>query len=539
MTTSLEKTQGAEVETQGRASQAIHDYRAALWVRKWSILGVTGLVLASVLFFSFRQTPIYESRTRVLLEPRGLPEEQTASAEGPNMETERQLASSLSIARVVVDRLNLRLDPGAVLEHLSVSAPVETEILEFTYAHPRPSEARRRSQVFAEAYLDYRREQALDKYLASSQSVQKRLGVLNQQLQRVHRSIARERDGANKAALQTQANSLVTQIAVLQQKLSDVSPGRDIEVGEIVEPALAPSSPARPNHPLNGGLGLMIGLVLGLGVALLREYLDDRVRGRADLETYSRSPVLAVVPNVPSWRKPEDAFVIALRDPTSAAAEAYRQLRTNVMFSALQRGAKKLLVTSAQGQEGKTSTLANLGVVLARAGTRVILVSADLRKPRLHEFFDGVDNSVGVTSVLAGRASLPQALQQVGVENLRLLPSGPIPGNPAELLASEGMWRILADLHRSADFVLIDSPPLLPVADATVLVPFVDAVLFLADGRHATRRAIADARTQLDKVDAYCMGAVLNNVDPSKVRTYPSYYPYREERSQMAGRGTA
>jgi len=214
--------------------------------------------------------------------------------------------------------------------------------------------------------------------------------------------------------------------------------------------------------------------------------------------------------------------------PKSAVSEAYRTLRTSVMFSALQKGGKTIMVVSATAGEGKTTTAANLAVSLADAGKRVILVSADLRKPRVHRFF-GLENTVGLSNVLAGEVKPWEALQDPKVDNLRVMASGGIPARPAELLQSEQMGELIVELREVADFVILDTAPILLVTDALALAPLVDGVVFIADSQGTTRGAVAHARENLEQVNAPILGAALNNFDPSKGRSYyyPYYYPYR------------
>ncbi|MGH2657975.1 MAG: CpsD/CapB family tyrosine-protein kinase [Actinomycetota bacterium] len=268
-----------------------------------------------------------------------------------------------------------------------------------------------------------------------------------------------------------------------------------------------------------------MGLALGVGLAFLRERLDDRLRGRGDLEARAGAPVLAVVPHASSWKKRKEARLVTVTEPRSAPSEAYRTLRTSLLFTASQKGVRKVVITSSQDEEGKTTTVANLGMVLAQAGKRVVLVDADLRKPRLHRFF-GVENRVGLTNVLAEEVQPPEAVVQSGVPNLVLLPCGPVPGNPAELLSSDAMGAMLQHLGKIADFVVVDSAPVLAAADASILATYADAVLMVADADRATRGSVAHARVQLDQVNANVVGAVLNNFDLSKARAYPYYYQY-------------
>ena len=455
----------------------------------------------------------------------------------PNMQTESKLAGSRTIAALVVQKLNLAEGSDALLENLTVRVPTESEIIELEYSHSDPAEAQRRAQAFAETYLEYRRDQALTDLRASAQEAQERLDRLNERTERLQRQLARATNPADQAAVQSNIDALGGEISLLQQRVADLSTRGNIRIGAVAEPASIPTSPASPNHLLNAALGGLAGLVLGVGVAFLREYLDDHIRGRSDVELYSGAPVLAMVPRVSSWQKSKEPLLVALKEPDSPAAEAYRQLRTNVLFAASQRGTKTVLVTSCQAEEGKTSTTANLGVTLAGAGKRTILVSADLRKPRLHRFF-GVQNGKGLTNVLLADSRPVEALQQVGVDGLRVLSSGPVPGNPGELLGSGGLRKVLAELQQAADLVLIDAAPILPVADASALIPIVDAVILVVDASRVTRSDLAQARQQLERVNAHLLGAVLNNVEGSRMQSYASYSAERDL-YQESTRGTA
>ncbi|MDQ4005709.1 MAG: polysaccharide biosynthesis tyrosine autokinase, partial [Actinomycetota bacterium] len=361
--------------------------------------------------------------------------------------------------------------------------------------------------------------------------------------------IDEELDGANtpseELALQSERDVLLSQLGVLQQELSELTPS-NLSVGQVVEPALLPSDPASPNYLLNLGLAALLGLGLGIGVAFLRERLDDRLRGRTDMEAQAGAPVLAVIPRVGSWRKRGDAPVITITEPKSAASEAYRTLRTALSFLATEHGYKVFLVTSPHPEEGKSVTVSNLAVSFAQAGKRVVAISADLRKPRLHRFLPGQTNGKGLTNVLAGETESVDALAHPGVQSLRMLQSGPVPGNPSELLGSQRMGQILDELREMADVILVDTAPVLAVADALTLAPFADAVLLVADAENTTRGAIAHARHQLDQVNANVVGAVLNNFDPSKAAAHPYYQQYyyvyryeepKERRGLRRGKG--
>jgi capsular exopolysaccharide synthesis family protein len=183
------------------------------------------------------------------------------------------------------------------------------------------------------------------------------------------------------------------------------------------------------------------------------------------------------------------------------------------------------MVASANAGEGKSTTAANLAVVLADSGKRVVLISADLRKPRLHRFF-GLETEPGLSNALAGESTVWDTLQAPQVENLRVMVSGPVPARPTELLQSEAMGELVADLRDVSDFVIIDTSPILPVADALVLAPLVDGILLVADASITTRSAVTHTRELLDQVDARLVGAVFNDYDPSRDRGGAGYYGY-------------
>jgi capsular exopolysaccharide synthesis family protein len=227
---------------------------------------------------------------------------------------------------------------------------------------------------------------------------------------------------------------------------------------------------------------------------------------------------------VSSWPKGED-YLVTKAEPKSPVSEAYRTLATNVFFLASRQELQVVLMTSSMGGEGKTTTSANLGVALARAGRRVVLVSVDLRRPRLHRFF-GLRNDVGLSSALAAEGRLEGAIREPGLPNLRVITSGPTPTHPAELLASQAMADVVQKLRKVSDFVILDAPPVLAVADASVLAPLADGVLVVIDPDHASRSLLTQARNQLDNAGANVIGGVFNNFDPRDGSTYP-YYHYR------------
>lgn len=219
--------------------------------------------------------------------------------------------------------------------------------------------------------------------------------------------------------------------------------------------------------------------------------------------------------------------LITITNPRSPIAEAYRSLRTNLEFSSLDRPLKTLIVTSAGPDEGKSTTLANLAVTMALAGKQVILVDCDLRRPSLHRIF-GVRNGVGLTIMIVDDEALRNPpFQETGASNLWLLPSGPLPPNPSELLGSRRMEEIIASLTEKADIVLFDAPPIIAVTDAAVLSSKVDGVLLVINAGRTKREHAQRAKALLEKVNARLVGAVLNNV-PFDVSLH-RYYAEQEQ----------
>ncbi len=212
--------------------------------------------------------------------------------------------------------------------------------------------------------------------------------------------------------------------------------------------------------------------------------------------------------------------LVTLTQPRSAAAEAYRTLRTSLEFSSLDHPLTTLVVTSATSDEGKSTTLANLGVALAQAGRRVAVVDADLRRPSLHTLF-GLPNTAGLTSMLLDEAQMAQPPFQAGpTPGLRVLTSGPLPPNPAELLASRRIEAILQRLREEADMVLFDAPPLMAVSDAAVLAARVDGVILVVQAEKTKREHVQRAKAQLERVHAHLVGAVLTDVKPDRSMSY-------------------
>ncbi|GGF12769.1 polysaccharide biosynthesis tyrosine autokinase [Subtercola lobariae] len=273
----------------------------------------------------------------------------------------------------------------------------------------------------------------------------------------------------------------------------------------VLQQALVPTTPYSPNTRINILIGAMIGLVLGIVVAILRYALDTRVRNEHDVELVSAAPILGGIAY--DSRTTERPLVVQ-DDPRSPRAESFRTLRTNLQFIAATNKPRSYVITSSVPGEGKSTSSANLAIVTAAAGTRVIMIDADLRKPKLAEYM-GIEGGAGLTDVLVGRVELADVVQRWGTHSLDVLPAGRIPPNPSELLGSSAMIELIAQLEKDYDLVLFDAPPLLPVTDAAILAKHTGGALVMVGSGRVHRGQLKGSIAALQNVGSSIAGIVL------------------------------
>ena len=293
-------------------------------------------------------------------------------------------------------------------------------------------------------------------------------------------------------------------------------------VVRVVEPAATPTSPSSPGLPVTLALGLLAGLAIGIGGALARHALDTSVKSPDQLRELTKAPNLGAIAfdaGVP--KRP----LTVQEDPQSPRAEAFRQLRTNLQFLDVDAPHKVIAVTSSMPSEGKTTTLANLAIALASAGEQVLVIEADLRRPKLADVL-GLERSVGLTSILSGRVRPEQAIQHWSGGVFDVLASGPLPPNPSELLASQHMSALLGDMRHRYDVVLLDTPPLLPVTDAAAVAPATDGAILVCRFKNTTRDQVGAAVTALGAVSTPLLGTILTLVPSRGPRAYAQYNAY-------------
>jgi tyrosine-protein kinase len=530
-------------------SVELRDYLSLLRRQLAVIVAVTLLGAAAAAAWTLRRTPVYESTASVLV--RAI----TSNTFDPgqrvdqqlNMFNQRQLAQSEPIARAAGRALRTTLTPAELLDHVEVEVPANSQILRFHYRDTVPLTAQRGADAFARAYLAFREAEARAQVRASQRTLQRDIASLQRSSAAAER-ILRDPDlpTAERQAAQARMAALNNRLQPLLNQLNGYLT-LDFTPGTLIAPAALPTRPASPNRRLDVGIGLLVGLFLGIALGLVRDRTDHRLRGRQELAERLDRPVLATIPKLSRWirrgrlrrtRRPRHSLVTQ-EEPNSPAAEAYRTLRARMARFASQLDLGSVMVVSAGVGEGKSTTAANLAVVLAETGKDVLLVSADLRRPRVHHFF-GLPSKTGLANLLTDARPPDQARRPADADgrqmakelwsvapNLWVLPSGPQPPHPSALMDSEAMREFLKEQRDLFDFIVLDCPPALVVADALALAPLTDAVLVVADARESDRDAVSRLKEEVEQVGGRIIGAVLNRSKQASRNAY--YYEERDD----------
>jgi capsular exopolysaccharide synthesis family protein len=483
------------------AEPAFHTYLLVLRRRQWWVITLAAAGLAASLAFSLTARKQYSATAQLLVEPSAVSGGLGTLTQQPvtqtDVQTELQLVTSAQVQAAV--RRQLGETP-----RVAVSEVGQTNVVAVTATSPVPARAARIANTYARAFVGYRQAVTSRNLTAAEEQLRLQISSLQRQVSALRGTTRSSPDAA----------ALLNQEAVLKGQLAQMQVSGAVDTGGVVlvTPAQAPASPSSPKPVQNALLGLAAGLAVGLAAAFGRDSLDDRLTSKEAAEHAGGIPVLALIPLVTAWRRRQQPLVVSVTDPNSQAAESYRSLRTSLQFTRQERRLRSLVVTSPAASEGKTSTLANLGVAFAQAGDRVVMLSGDLRRPRLGRFF-GVPEDTGLTSVLRRELVLDDAVLPVaGHDRLWLLPSGPIPPNPADLLGGVRACEVITALEASFDLVLIDAPPVLPVTDAVVLARHADATLMVIAGGQTRRADLHRAMEKLEQVSAPVLGTVLNQV---------------------------
>lgn len=520
----------------------LKQYAQPLYKWWWLILLATLIATGASYLATRQQPPIYRTRTTVLV---------GNTIDNPNPSgSEVYLAQQLANTYAdIATRENVRNGAMAALNlswlpEYTARVVANTQLVELAVTDTDPVRAQAVANELAHQLIRISPTDPNAQDQARQDFINQQLNELEASIRETSSEISRKQQalaGLNSARqiadAQTTIRGLQDKQAILQANyaamLANTRRGA-INTIAVIESAALPVVPIGPNKLATILLAAVIGCALAVAAAFLLEYLDDSLRTPEDVQAALDLTTIGIIPQVNDQKV---GVVMLGDDSTSPARESYRVLRTNLQFAAVDRPLSVLLVTSAVTSEGKSITTANLGAAMAQAGHRVILVDTDLHRPRQHRLFK-VRNSVGVTTgLLEDQPNVDDILQETPVPGLRVLTSGPLPPNPAELLGSARMRGLLAALKAEADVILLDSPPVSALSDAAVLATQVDGVvLVLEAGR--TRRQLAERALQaLNRVNAHVVGAVLNRV-PTRGSGYYyySYYHRRYDTSQTRSR---
>jgi succinoglycan biosynthesis transport protein ExoP len=316
-----------------------------------------------------------------------------------------------------------------------------------------------------------------------------------------------------------------------RMKEAGVSAGLTVSNIQIVDQAEVPAGPYKPNKGLNLLLAAVIGFFLGVGLAFFFEYLDNTVKTPEDVEQMIRLPSFGMVPEI-SYEKrrrleketTHPVELVTHRHPKSILSEAYRNIRTSILLSFSEKPPKRIVITSPNPVEGKTTTAINTAIALSQTGAQVVIIDTDMRRPRIHHIFNGEDGA-GLSNFLSGNADLSSIVKKTEVPNLYYIPSGPIPPNPSELLGSNLFKSMMESLGKKFDHILLDSPPVLGFADSLILSTTVDGVVLVVLGGKTPKETLQRAKEVLYQVNAKILGVVINRVDVQ--RGNYGYYYYR------------
>jgi capsular exopolysaccharide synthesis family protein len=440
------------------------------------------------------------------------------------IETYSEMLVARSVLETVIAKRGLQEDLESLMAKISVDPVEGTQLIRLNVVDTDTAKAALIANTITEIFIDNVKGLLEAPYSGRLAAMEEQLAVLS----------AKAKDIQTETATLTTSNGqiaaeLARQEALLSDQHSDyqdlkgdydqlrLAAAEAAGVVSITEPARAPDKVADTNLALFTFIAAIAGALLALGLAILLEYLNDKLREPEDV---SRLLGLAPLGTIGQIAKDEKGLVV-ISQPLSPSAEEFRMLATNLRYTSLEHPLRTLLVTSPNTQEGKSVVTANLAAALALTELRVLVVDADLRRPHQHQIFE-LDQGGGLTNALL-EGTLNGRLRQADLAGLQVLTSGDPPPNPAEVLVSSRMQALLKELQQQADLVLIDCPPVLPVADATILAPHVDGVLIVVHANRTRSRAAIEAVESLRRVGAHIVGVVFNAA-PSRKKSYYDYY---------------
>lgn len=520
-------------------------------LRRWYWLLVIGIIVSAGASYTISKmmTPIYAATVTLQVnqvQNPGTPVYNDLLVSQQLAKTYAELIRKRPVLEPVIQQLSLNETYENFLKHVSVSTVRDTQLLQVTVQYPQPQQAAEIANKIANLFITQMVESQGGDLSSTRESLRKQLATVEEEIRNTAteiQTLKSTNDGSSpevKAAEQSRLQSTLSQYQLLDSQLikneqdlalAQVMTGRSVRTAD---PAVPLDVPVQPKVLLNVSLGTAAGLILAIAIVFLIEYIDDTVKTSEDLERAISTPTLGVVGVFPDGHDGNnDNPLLLASNPRLHFGEAYRTLRTNLQFATLNHPCRSLLVTSAGPGEGKSFTSSNLAVVLAQAGKRILIVDSDIRRPTLHKNFS-VSNETGLTNLLLADDQTDSSpyVQKANYDGLYVLTSGPLPPNPSELLSSPHMARVVAALRQEFDLVLYDSPPMLAVADASILSALVDGVLLVVQAGRNRGDALAQVRDSLSRPGAMLLGTVLNRFSASRNGHYYYNYHYSEHDHQ-------
>jgi non-specific protein-tyrosine kinase len=508
--------------------------------RKWLWLILLAAVLAGVSAFivSRNQVPIYQATSTILINQA---RSAVQTSDYNDILTSQRMAQTYAkmlqdweVQQQVAEELGLAGTFEQIRKDFFIAVNVvpvrDTQLVNVQVESSDPELSAAIANTLPEVFGEINQARQQDRYATTRQALQRDLTAVEAEMTATQQALSQlvepetTAEQAEQARLQGVLRRYETSYAALLNSLEQLrlTEAQTADAITTTSAARAPTAPVRPRVMVNTLLALVVGAMLGLGGALLLEYFDDTVKTPDDVRKTAGLATLGGVVML-EGANPDDRLVV--RDmPRSPGAEAYRVLRTNLQFSSVDAPLATLLITSAGPGEGKSTTTTNLAVAMAQGDKRVILVDADLRRPSQHRLLHLVNN-VGLSTALLDKSRDPAVyLQDTTVPNLRVMTTGPIPPNPAELLSSARMHEMIELLKGEADVVLFDTPPVLAVADTSILARQVDGTLLVVASGETRRDMVAQAMQSLKSVGVSPLGAVLNKLTQRKSGYYYYYY---------------
>jgi polysaccharide biosynthesis transport protein len=510
----------------------LRQYLSILWKGKWIIILCTVLALAVGLVLVFTLQPVYQATAKVLIVEKNISSEvfdqyipEYSGSREINFQTQMEIISSRQFREEVIKRLSLDMKPGQLEDKINISRVTGANVVDISVQDSDPQLAADISNMLSAIYIEWVSENYQQDIRELLEEIDSKAADAKQELDKVSAQIS-GLEGSGKdipESLRKELEMNSSMYVMLSEKYENLRINEAVgdSFARVIESAVVPQDPVKPNKKLYLAASLLIGLLLGSGIILLREFMDNTIKTSSDAKRYYGLSVVSQIAYEKSYdtRKRE---LIILKDPASQTSESIRELRTNLKYFDIEGNKKIIGVSSAQLEEGKSFISANLAVTLAHSGIKTILVNADLRKPMIHKYFN-ISNTSGITSILTGYSKLADEIKSTEVKNLHFLASGPIPPNPAELLETDLLGKILESLAEKYEYVIVDTPPIVPVTDLIVLAGKIDSIMIVARVGKVTKATAVQAMEKTRVIKDKLMGIVLNGV----VRKGSYYYYYK------------